>query len=324
MIVNVELNEYLYSMQNLPISEIDISQLTQMPVYSPILCASLDHFNIDTSAFISHFKDCFAQMSWDNYDVKRKQMDILNHHQISYDLSTFKEYYNNDTDAFTDFVESCKIVEKSFDLTGAILQQCQAITPWRRRSVCSFKLSLKETIQTERIYPKEFVQTLADDDMRSWPRVFDQTEKALVNNDLFHSFLKGIAQYAQQVTPHIRITEMTITAHFMSVKAKEGVPGNNSPEGAHEDGADFIVSALVINRQNIIGGESQVLEKLDDGSMVKIFERELQPGEFLFQADTGEEKHYGNDLWHYVTPFYVQTPGLESWRDIIGLDLIIH
>ena len=161
--------------------------------------------------------------------------------------------------------------------------------------------------RSERVYPKEFVQSLEANDIRAWPRIFDQTDDALVDNPLFYSFLHEVARYAQKVTPHIQIKELTMTAHFMSVKAKEGVPGNNSPEGAHEDGADFIVSALVINRQNIIGGESQVLEKLIDGSMVQIFNRELQPGEFLFQADTGEEKHYGNDLWHYVTPFYVES-----------------
>lgn len=109
----------------------------------------------------------------------------------------------------------------------------------------------------------------------------------------------------------------------MSVKARKGVPGNNSPEGAHEDGADFIVSALVVNRDHILGGKSQVFEKLANGKMVNIFERELQPGEFLFQADTGEEKHYGNDLWHYVTPFYVEEGVSEAWRDIIGFDIVI-
>jgi len=77
------------------------------------------------------------------------------------------------------------------------------------------------------------------------------------------------------------------------------------------------------NRQNISGGKSQVIEKMADGTMPAIFEHELQPGEFLFQADTGEEKHYGNDLWHYVTPFYLVDETKEAWRDIIGLDVVV-
>ena len=64
-------------------------------------------------------------------------------------------------------------------------------------------------------------------------------------------------------------------------------------------------------------------KQMQDGRMIKIFERELQPGEFIFQADTGEEKHYGNDLWHYVTPFVILDPARQGKRDIIGLDVSI-
>ncbi len=114
-----------------------------------------------------------------------------------------------------------------------------------------------------------------------------------------------------------------MTAHFMSVKAQPGIPGDNAPEGSHEDGADFIISALVVNRINITGGMSRVIEKLPSGEKEVIFEHTLQPGQFLFQADTGEEKHYGNDLWHDITPFFTADENSESWRDIIGLDITI-
>ena len=77
----------------------------------------------------------------------------------------------------------------------------------------------------------------------------------------------------------------------MGVVARENQAGDNSPEGPHEDGADFIVSALVIDRENISGGESQIYEKRNDGTLQKVFGHVLREGEFLFQADTGEEKH---------------------------------
>ena len=108
----------------------------------------------------------------------------------------------------------------------------------------------------------------------------------------------------------------------MSVKSTLENPGDNSPEGAHEDGADFIVSALVINRINVEGAESQIIEELPNGKKEVIYKRILQPGEFAFQADTGEEKTYGNDLWHHVTPFYVVDKSKrDGWRDIIGFDI---
>ncbi|MHA7058699.1 2OG-Fe dioxygenase family protein [Aquimarina sp. M1] len=83
------------------------------------------------------------------------------------------------------------------------------------------------------------------------------------------------------------------------------------------------MSALVINRQNIVGAESQIYEKTDATNNELIYNKVLAPGEFIFQADTGEEFTFGNDLWHYVTsiePEDVSKPGI---RDIIGFDMDI-
>jgi len=303
-------------MQKLPITEKEISKSTEAPVFSPILCANLDYFDIDTPAFIDFFKDSFVQMPFDYYDVKRKQWELMPMALQKTHFDIFKEYYLQSQASFEEFADKLMMNE-------ATRRSLTAIQPWRRRSVCSFDLIMGKDIFIERTFPKDFEQALEETDIRSLPRVFKETNKELVENKLFFDFLQKVAQYAQQITPHVKVKKMRITAHFMSVRAKKGVPGNNSPEGAHEDGADFIISALVINRANISGGKSQVYEKLASGELINIFERELQPSEFLFQADTGEEKHYGNDLWHYVTPFYVVPPAEEAWRDIIGLDIAI-
>lgn len=67
----------------------------------------------------------------------------------------------------------------------------------------------------------------------------------------------------------------------------------NSPEGVHQDGCEYIVSALVIDRFNVTGGESRVYcsnqEKM-------ILSHVLNEGEGLLHAD----KH--SSLWHEVTP----------------------
>ncbi len=302
--------------QQLPITEKEISQRTNAPVFSPVLCADLSYLGIDMTTFIDFFKDSFIQMPFDYYDVKRKQWELLSEEIRSKHFEAFKMYYLDNEASLSKFADELKLNKK----TRTALQEIQ---PWRRRSVCSFNLEIGEEIKIQRFYPDGFEQALNEKDVRSLPRIFQETKSELVENELFSSLLKKIAQYAQEITPHVVIENIQITAHFMSVKARTGVPGNNSPEGTHEDGADFIVSALVINRANILGGKSQVFEKMEDGELINIFERELQAGEFLFQADTGEEKHYGNDLWHYVTPFYVEAPVKEAWRDIIGLDIVI-
>ena len=303
-------------MQQLPITEKEISDMTSSPVYAPILCADLAYLGIDTTTFIDFFRHSFQQMPWDMYDVKRKQWELLPEDIRHSGLHKFQDYYLNHEATFQKFADT-------LDLDLNTQSRLATIQPWRRRSVCTFKVQFEEELHIKRMFPQSFEQLTGLNDIRSLPRVFTETPATLAENELFFGFLKAIARYAQQITPHVDIQKMNITAHFMSVMARKGVPGNNAPEGAHEDGADFIVSALVINRENIRGGKSQVFEKMPDGTLVNIFERELQAGEFLFQADSGEEKHYGNDLWHYVTPFYTQPPAEEAWRDIIGLDLTI-
>ena len=103
--------------------------------------------------------------------------------------------------------------------------------------------------------------------------------------------------------------------------ASDGSAAENSPEGIHEDGAAYIVSALVIRRENVTGGASQIFERLPDGRQELLLERTLAPGEFVFQADTGEERTFGNDLWHHVTPVRATAPGQPGFRDIVGLDI---
>jgi hypothetical protein len=304
--------------QELPITEKEISRWTEAPVYSPILCASIDHLGISSQQFVQFYGERFSDMALDWYDVKRKQWELLpaqitSQHNAA---TVFTQYYLDRGATLDRFVAA-------LDLDRAWYEKLSAVQPWRRRSVCSFRVELREQISIHRVLPQAFQQKVDGTDIRSLPRVFEQTHPDLVDHPLFQDFLCGIASQTQRVTPHVSIATLNVAVHFMSVNARLGTDGSNSPEGPHEDGADFIVSALVVNRKNISGGISQVLEKMPDGRTIKIFERELQPGEFLFQADTGEEKHYGNDLWHYVTPILCVDPDQQGCRDIIGLDISI-
>ena len=139
----------------------------------------------------------------------------------------------------------------------------------------------------------------------------------------FHNLLKEVFAVVKSKSRE-KVSKLEITAHFMSVRALPQIPGDNSPEGAHEDGADFIISALVVNRVNLKGGESQIIELVKSGEKEIICRHTLQPGEFAFQADSKDELVYGTDLWHHVTPFHMaDEKGADAWRDIIGFDINI-
>jgi len=302
--------------QALLITEQDISKDINRSIKSPMRIGNLKTINIDQAEFIKFFSPLFEELPWDPYDPRRLRVNFL--------FAAFPKDRNSINTLFKDYFTG-KIELSAFQkwidqLDEKQLKDFESIESWRRRSVSQFIVDDVETINRETV--DQFVQEVESSDYRSWPRVFEEAPKEHVENDLFRALLSEFYTIVKSVRPDLK--KLKVIAHFMSVKATAKAPGDNSPEGAHEDGADFIVSALVVNRINVNGGESQILEMLEDGKKEIVFKRTLAPGEFVFQADTGEELIYGNDLWHHVTPFHIadESKG-EGWRDIIGFDLIV-
>lgn len=302
------------------ITETDISKEIGRSVKSPIRISNLDKLNLNQEDFLKTMSPFFKELPWDPYDARRMQVEFLKKKfpKTSKKIQAlFKDYFLGKTkiDVFQYWISKLNKKSKA---------QFKKIKPWRRRSVSQFQVTeTAEKIQVLRKVVQQFTQDMNGDDYRSLPRIFEESPDHHVENGYFLALLGRIFSIVQEIQPKAK--SITVTAHFMSVKATSDKPGDNSPEGAHEDGADFIVSALVINRTNIGGGESQIIEKVKSGKKEVIYQHTLQPGEFVFQADTGEELIYGNDLWHHVTPFHVADPKKgEGWRDIIGFDIMVN
>ncbi|MCR2089001.1 2OG-Fe dioxygenase family protein [Campylobacter upsaliensis] len=60
------------------------------------------------------------------------------------------------------------------------------------------------------------------------------------------------------------------------------VGATNSPEGIHQDGMDFIMSAFVVERKNIRGAKSIIY--MED-KKTRIFETILKDGQGILQVD---------------------------------------
>lgn len=94
---------------------------------------------------------------------------------------------------------------------------------------------------------------------------------------------------------------------------------SNAPEGIHRDGADYIVSAFVMNRHNVRGGETVVYDNDAHGDQPadELYRTTLEPSTLFFQ----EDRH----LWHDVTPLHAaETDPPHTWlgyRDLLGLDV---
>jgi len=189
----------------LPITEKEISNWTNYPVYAPIFCASIKELGINTSDFINFYATCFKTMPWDYYDVKRKQWEAIPEILKVGKEDTFKDYYTNSKFNLEKFVEH-------FELNETTNKKLKQILPWRRRSVCTFNVFFNKEIEVKRIATENFEQQLDTSDIRTLPRVFEETETHLVENNLFFELLKKIAIYAQNVTPHVDIKQLKISA----------------------------------------------------------------------------------------------------------------
>jgi len=103
---------------------------------------------------------------------------------------------------------------------------------------------------------------------------------------------------------------LNISLHQVRQICYPYIESHNSPEGIHQDGVDFIVSALVLNKKNITGGKSFIYNKNKRILHIK----NLNQDEGIFQDD--------KDLWHYVTPIS-SINNYIGYRDILGIDISI-
>ena len=98
-------------------------------------------------------------------------------------------------------------------------------------------------------------------------------------------------------------------------------PTSNAPEGIHRDGADYIVSAFVMNRHNVRGGDTVIYDTDThfDQPADELYRTTLEPSTLFFQDD----RH----LWHDVTPLHAaETNPPHTWlgyRDLLGLDVTV-
>jgi hypothetical protein len=149
-------------------------------------------------------------------------------------------------------------------------------------------------------------------DYRTLVRTFAEIDNRYITTRLFTQVLQGIAGQVHSYHPRIKKLEMLVH-HVSVVTSAERIRGN-SPEGIHQDGFDYIVSALVLERQQVAGGESQVFA---GDKLTRLCTVTLQPGQGILQPDKQSA------LWHQVTPVHPLLPARSGIRSSIGLDIAL-
>lgn len=142
-------------------------------------------------------------------------------------------------------------------------------------------------------------------DARKHPRVFDAIQPHILEDIL--PIASHVMALVHLYEPHH--TTYDVSVHQVRLLSYTGSTSDNAPEGMHQDGADYIVSAMVLNKHNIHNDTSIIY----DEHRQPLYRTSLDEGEFLFQDDT--------QLWHDITPIYNQ-PGYVGYRDILGFDIV--
>jgi hypothetical protein len=271
-------------------------------------------FDVDTEEYLRQIKDYFYKFDWDMYAFRQQQIELLIKNlgkDVIVELKGEKfllNYYEGELDEESLRVFISMLDEEKF-------KNFKSITPTRRRAIANFKIYFadNDNLTVIRTTPEPFAQSTAliKNDTTDWRiigRSFTQANDSLIDENLFN-IIKGISKRLFHANKNIKTIDLVL--HFTQIVATGKGIASNSPEGIHQDGMDYIVSALVVDRINVKGGKSIIYCK---DKTTPIFETVLMPGFGLMQPDAG------TDLWHTVEPIAPKDISKPAFRSTIGFD----
>lgn len=259
------------------------------PIAHPVRLFTLEMLGVDQARLIKDIAPTFDDLPMDAYDVERRQHAFIEKHG-AIGLLTRAE-----SDEY-DRIRACR----RRAIAQIVVTHC-SLTEW----------------SAKRVPVKPFRQNVDPNDYRSYPRTFVEMATFVTEHPEFQELLRGVSVMVQGVRPDAE--KMLITVHQMMTVARLEQIADNAPEGVHQDGADFIVSALKIEERGAEGGMSTIYYQHPNGKRIKILQHNLAIGEGIFQADRD------TPLWHDVSPVHVvkRAPYLYGTRSIIGFDIQI-
>lgn len=309
-------------------TEREIAAELGIPIPAPIRLFDLEGIGIDHARFLGDLTASFKQLAWDEYDAKREQVAFLKRNFPKYveRLRDFRaRYYAGETDL--------REVRDLFrQLEHDALRRFERIRSYRRRSIARFEvIKADDDIWSDQWHVVQqechgFTQNVGPDDPRAIERIFDPTAQDIVRHREFQRLIVAVAEMVEDAETEAgrRVHGMTLTFHQMGLEAlADGVSPTMAPEGIHRDGADYIVSALVVERDDVEGGQSIILCPDKKRQLLTVT---LAPGQGLFQADTLYTLPSEQQLWHNVTPVELRDSDGDQRgsRNIFGFDAVLH
>jgi hypothetical protein len=295
-------------------TEATLSKDLDVPIASPLRLSDVDGLGVSFARLQERLEPTFADLPWDEYDAKRERVEFLTSRYPQHEatLSRFLVAYFADDQSLADvrsFVE---------DLDETDHEAFERVQPSRRRAMVNFvahksgRTTSPWTIEREPL--AAFTQARDhDDDYRAMQRRFAESRSEVTESPELQALTTRIAMLADEARGG-SLREVKLVCHQMGLVARGDAAATNTPEGIHQDGSDYIVSALVIERDGVVGGESVVY---GPDKRTEYLRHTLQEGQGIFQADAG------SPLWHWATPVH-SSDGTDSGtgvRNIVGFDV---
>ena len=183
--------------------------------------------------------------------------------------------------------------------------EASSLHPTRFRRYSNFRVEI-EPKHVYHIYQNDnnqFSQCVSD--FRQQPRIFQPMQNHILD-DYFMELLTSVVYLTYLREPLTK--KYNVSVHQVRLLSYPHLTSDNAPEGIHQDGVDYIVSALVLNKHNIHSDTSIIYDK----DKQEIYRKNLEVGEFIFQED--------HELWHDITPIQA-VDGYLGYRDILGFDI---
>lgn len=284
-------------------------------VSSPIKVFHLAEFGIQPGPFLSRIGPTFHDLPWDPYDAalaaERIVRDCFPQTYAAHETE-WLELWSHLDDHLANPLSGPQFWTQLIH-DDEILQCLAAIRPYRRRSCFQFWLNQDRSTayrwRLRELGTRTFAQSV--NDIRARPRRFAPPPDTVYRDTEIQYLMCLVSQLVCQ-TASVLADSLRLTLHQMITYADSRIARSPAPEGVHQDGCSFIVSALVIERHNVIGGTSNIYYVKDGGLALSC---ELQAGQGIFQSDTH------NEYWHGVTPVFPKNSTALGYRSILGLDL---
>lgn len=282
---------------------------------TPVSIVNIIDFDIDLEKMKDKLRNSYSEYEHDTYLTQKNKIEILQEHLSQKELGKISnevwiKIYKGE-------IPDSDLPEIFPSVSNDVFLKISSVQPTRMRLISECELIWKRgEWEIRRIPCDSFQQTEAiistnDLDYRLIPRKFKELPEHLFDDDL----QKILIQVGNKVKENNNsVKKLSISIHHTLILCIPDQVSSNSPEGIHQDGMDYIVSALVVERNNISGGTSIVYGADAKTPLLNIT---LHSGQGIFQPDKG------TDLWHEVTSISLINPNESGYRSTIGFDVLV-